>query len=75
MGPLFASTGSFTERGDKMDGDLSHEDDRRSRGERRRLPRSTSIYKWNFDPSGNWWEERRSGGDRRKLDVAVQLSP
>ncbi|MDY6988270.1 MAG: hypothetical protein SWQ30_09460 [Thermodesulfobacteriota bacterium] len=39
--------------------------DKRTGKERRVLPRSRSIYEWNFDPSGNWWQERRSGDDRR----------
>ncbi|MDY6952245.1 MAG: hypothetical protein SWE60_12085 [Thermodesulfobacteriota bacterium] len=39
--------------------------DKRSGKERRALPQSRSMYEWNFDPSGNWWQERRSGDDRR----------
>ena len=44
----------------------NHQNDRRLGRDRRTLPRSKSIYKWNFDPSGSWREERRSGEDRRR---------
>jgi hypothetical protein len=42
-----------------------HQNDKRSGKDRRKLPRSISIYRWSFDSSGNWREERRFGGNRR----------
>jgi len=49
-----------------MAGNEDHQGERRSRKERRNAPRLKSIYKWNFDPLGNWWEEKRSGKERRQ---------
>lgn len=52
-----------------MAGNPDHKNNKRSGRDRRKLPRSISIYRWNFDSSGNWWEQRRSGKDRRLENV------
>jgi len=46
-----------------------HQNDKRSGRDRRKLPRSISIYRWSFDSSGNWREERRYRENRRPGSV------
>jgi hypothetical protein len=58
------------EHGPMKGGPSSHVD-QRSGKERRVLPQSRSMYQWNFDPSGNWWKEKRSGDERRGKGAAA----
>jgi len=57
---------SVSAKGGKMTARQNNQSERRTGEERRRFSRSRSIYTWNFDPSGKWWKERRTGGDRRR---------
>jgi hypothetical protein len=53
-----------------MSDNKDHPAERRSKEDRRKALLLRSVYKWNFDPLGRWWEERRSGKQRRQKPVS-----